>query len=246
MPARAAHPRRLRPGRRRGRGHGQRHPRRRPRRRRRPHGRPARGLARDGARHGAQPLLRVGPAGDHDGRHRGRRRRAGPGDRRRCRDDVALGAHRGLGHHRRWQPRPAREVPHRAAGSLRRPHRDARGLHARRRRRVRGHEPGAGAGRGRRRPLRPFAARDHRTRRRGRVRPRRAPACRHHDREARGPAARLRGVGRLGVARGTDLRRAVRRAVPVDQCRRARAPRGQLVGRGRRRRRRGGRVEGVV
>ena len=87
-----------------------------------------------------EPLLRLGPGGRQPGRAEGPLRLGGPGPRRRRRVDVpgADGLRR-----RRLGDGPETNLRHRlrAAGHRRRPDRHPRGLHPRRRRRVRGRSP---------------------------------------------------------------------------------------------------------
>ena len=132
-------------------------------------------------------------------------------------------------------PGTASAVPAGAPGRLGRPDRDHRGVRPRRRRRLRARQPAAGRFRDGGRPFRPQRGADPQRRRFRRPRSRRVPSSRHDARRSGQAHAVVRGDG-TGRVRG--LRQPVRRDVPPGlprgRVRRARAPRRQLVGRGRR------------
>ena len=203
-------------------------PGRRHRQDRRDQGRPA----RHGRRRAAQPLLRLRPRGRQHRRPEGRLRLGGPRLRRRRRVDVARAD--GL-RRRRLGDGPRDELRHllRPAGDRRRPDRHRRGLHPRRRRRLRRPLAGARRRRPRGRQVRRLASipvldiNDH--------------VVLDNDEFIRpgttvetlgGPQAVVRGDGRDG-----RLRRRRAAEVPLDREDRPRPHARQLVGHRRRRRR---------
>ncbi len=154
-----------------------------------------RGLAGGGAGHHAQPLLWLWSAGGDVRRDGHPGRSPGPRRRRRRGDDVALAGRRRRRRFHRRQPGAARTVPAGPAGRLGRPHRDARGIRPRGRRRLRAQQPAACRRRHRGGPVRPQRGADPQRGRIRRPRSRRVPTPRHDARRSGQADAVVRGDG---------------------------------------------------